>query len=107
LGTKEFKQALLRDHTVATEARAWESIGVREVRESQWDQLRCRLLEKISQKTRRDPRKSAPWKIQIAQQMKDHSDASNGWLAEKLGMGSAIYLSKHVGLARRKVKGKA
>ena len=32
---------------------------------------------------------------------------SNGWLADQLGMGSGFYLSKHVGLARRKVKGKA
>jgi len=39
--------------------------------------------------------------------MKASTDASNGWLATQLGMGSSIYLSKHVGLARKKVKGKA
>ena len=104
LGTKEFKQALLQDHAVATEARAWESVGVREVRETLWDRLLRQRLDKIPPKTRQDARKSAPWKIQVARQMKDHSDASNGWLAEKLGMGSAFYLSKHVGLARKKGK---
>jgi hypothetical protein len=40
--------------------------------------------------------------------MKAATDASNGWLAAQLGMGSGTYLSKHVGLARRTgVKGKA
>ena len=42
----------------------------------------------------------------LALQMKATTDASNGWLAAQLDMGSGFYLSKHVGLARRKVKGK-
>lgn len=52
-------------------------------------------------------RKSAPWKVKLAEQMKACTDASNGWLASQLGMGSPAYLSKHVGLARKRVKGKA
>jgi hypothetical protein len=45
--------------------------------------------------------------VKLTTQMKAATDASNGWLATRLGMGSAVYLSKHVGLACRKVKGKA
>lgn len=67
-----------------------------------------------------DTRKSAPWKVALAFHMKQHTSVSNGWLAEQLGMGSGVYVSKHVGLARgaghpaqklipifKKVKGKA
>ena len=36
----------------------------------------------------------------MAWYMKQYTSVSNGWLAEQLGMGSGVYLSKHVGLAR-------
>ena len=39
--------------------------------------------------------------------MTAETDAGNGGLAEQLGMGSAVYLSKHVSLASKKVKGEA
>ena len=80
---------------------------MREVRAAHWQKVLDRLREQIPAKTREDKRKSAPWRVQIAAQMKSDTDASNGWLAVQLGMGSAVYLSKHVGLARKKVKGKA
>ena len=107
LGTKDFKQTLLRDQAVAVDVRAWESDGVREIRQAQWGQVLDRLRQRVPAKESQDHRKSVPWKVQLAQQMKTSTDASNGWLAEQLGMGSAAYLSKHIGLARQKVKGKA
>lgn len=107
LGGKGFRQALLQDHAVAADARAWESDGVREVRRAQWQTVLDRLRQSLPAKGSQDRRKSAPWKVKLAQQMKACTDASNGWLAEQLEMGSATYLSKHVGLTQRKVKGKA
>jgi REP element-mobilizing transposase RayT len=107
LGGKDFKRTLLQDQAVAAATRAWESQGVREVRESQWQEALERLRRQIPAEQTRDPRKSAAWKVQLALQMKDTTDASNGWLATQLDMGSGFYLSKHVGLARKKVKGKA
>jgi putative transposase len=107
LGGKDFKQALLQDQAVAATARAWESSGVREVREAQWQTVLDRLRGAVPAKEMQDRRKSAPWKVKLAAQMKASTDASNGWLAAQLGMGSAIYLSKHVGLTKKKVKGKA
>ena len=44
--------------------------------------------------------KSARWKVAVAWVMKQHTSVSNGRLAEQLGMGSGVYVSKHVGLAR-------
>ena len=107
LGGKGFKQTLLQDQAVAADTRAWESNGVREVREAQWQAVLDRLRQGVPAKETQDQRKSAPWKVKLAAQMKTATDASNGWLAAQLGMGSGFYVSKHIGLARNKVKGKA
>jgi REP element-mobilizing transposase RayT len=107
LGGKDFKQTLLQDQAVAAETRAWESKGVKEVREAQWQTELERLRRQIPEAQTRDRRKSAPWKVQLALQMKDRTDARNGWLAAQLDMSSGLYVSKHVGLAKKKVKGKA
>lgn len=107
LGGKGFKQTLLQDQAVATVTRAWESQGVREVREAQWQAVLDGLRVQIPMEQRQDQKKSAPWKVQLATHMKALTDASNGWLAAQLDMGSGFYVSKHIGLARKKVKGKA
>ena len=108
LGGKEFKETLLQEQAVAADARAWESQGVREVREAHWQRALDRLRRGVPAKESADQRQSAPWKVALALQLKDATDANNDWLAAQLGMGSGMYLSKHVGLARRaKAKGKA
>ena len=48
-------------------------------------------------------RQSAGWKVAVAAHLKATTDVSNGWLAERLEMGSPTYVSKHVGLLRRGV----
>jgi len=101
LGTQAFKQILLQDQAVAASARAWESEGAREVREAQWQTALERLLASVPAEKRADRRKSAPWKVKLARQMKDTTDVSNGWLAQRLDMGSGFYVSKHVGLLKR------
>jgi len=42
-------------------------------------------------------RKSAAWKVAVATHLKSTTDVSNGWLASQLDMGTAAYVSKHVG----------
>ena len=37
----------------------------------------------------------------MAAHLKSTTDASNGWLASQLDMGTAAYVSKHVGLLLR------
>ena len=101
LGSREFKQALLKDHAVAAEARAWESQGVREVRRLRWEQLLGRLLAALPAAEKTAAAKAAPRKVAVAARMRQISDAPNGWLAEQLGMGSGFYVSKHTGRLRR------
>lgn len=107
IGGGEFKEALLRDQAVATEARAWESEGAREVRAAHWRKALERVLAEVPESCRADQRKSAPWKVAVAAHLKSTSDVPNGWLAEQLGMGSPFYVSKHVGLLRRNPAGEA
>jgi len=120
LGGPAFKKALLKDHAVAVEARAWESAGVREVREARWQETLEDAMSRLPAQVREGRQKSAPWKVAVAAHLKETTDVSNRWLAEQLDMGSPFYVSKHVGLLRqpghaarpwlnqlRKVKGKA
>jgi len=43
---------------------------------------------------------SAVWKAVVAWSMKSRTDASNGWLASALNLGSSTYVSKQAGLVR-------
>ena len=101
LGTPEFKQALLKDHAVAAEARAWDSQGVREVRRLRWEQRLAALLAAVPMAEKIATAKAAPWKVAVAARMRQISDVPNAWLAEQLGMGSGFYVSKHTGRLRR------
>jgi putative transposase len=107
IGGGEFKAALLRDHAVATEARAWQSEGVREVRAAHWQKALNEVLKGVPASARADQRKSAPWKVAIAAHLKATTDVPNRWLAEQLDMGSPFYVSKHVGNLRQKANGEA
>jgi hypothetical protein len=101
IGSDEFRKSLLKQHQQASEAHSWKNPETRERREARWSEALAPMLESISDSQRADRRKSAPWKVAIAVQLKATTDVSNAWLAEKLAMGSPIYVSKHVGLARR------
>jgi hypothetical protein len=101
IGSDAFRESLLQQHLQASAARTWEAPEAREEREACWNGALAALLEAVPDSQRDDHRKSAPWKVTIAAQLKARTDVSNAWLAEKLAMGSPIYVSKHVGLARR------
>lgn len=119
-GTEEFKAKLIAEHQLIAEARAWEAEGAEEVRRRHWQELLERMLEAMPPGAKADHAKSAAWKVAVAARMRESSDVANGWLAERLDMGTGAYVSKHVGLLRhtpehpaapllarlRKVKGK-
>jgi REP element-mobilizing transposase RayT len=103
LGSDEFKQALITDHALRAEAKAWEAGGAREIREAGWrERLRAGMavLGKTTAQTETDP-KSATWKIALAAWMKAQSQASNGWLVTELQMGAAGAVSRMVGKFNR------
>ncbi|HTZ20531.1 MAG TPA: transposase [Opitutaceae bacterium] len=106
IGSDAFRNSLLEQHQQASTTHSWRSLEVRKEREARWNLALSALLEAVPDNQRGDRRKSAPWKVSIASQLKATTDVSNAWLADKLAMGSPIYVSKHVGLARRGIYAK-
>ena len=103
LGTKEFKTALVHDHALAADTRAWESVGAREIREHLWEKRLAECLRELRKTAAdaRNDRKSAGWKIAVADTLKRTTQAPNGWLAVRLNMGSGAAVSQYVSQRRR------
>lgn len=103
LGTKGFKATLVRDHALAANTRAWESAGAQEIREEAWAKSLATCLKKIGQSAAKagTERKSAPWKVAVADELKRTTQASNSWIAAQLKMGSGRAVSQYVGKMRR------
>ena len=103
LGTKEFRAGLVKDHALAADTRAWETTGAREIKEQQWEERLAHCLRKAGKTTAntQTDRKGAEWKIVIADEIKRTTQATNGWIAEHLNMGSGTAVSQYVGLWRR------
>ena len=87
---------MIEDHDLTASARAWETGGAREVRRGRCDERQKAGLRAVGQ-PQADPAahpKGAPWKVAVAAWMKQNTEASNGWLAERLAMGSASRVSQ-------------
>ncbi len=90
LGSDEFKATLVHDLAVVADPRALETHGAREVKEQRWSRALETALQATG-KSRADlerDRKSAPWKLAVAAQLKRSTDASNQWLAANLNLGT-------------------
>ncbi|MFO8027919.1 MAG: transposase [Opitutales bacterium] len=94
LGSKSFKKGLLESEGLlkegSFEALKLEGKELREANEMQWEQLLERMLAAV-EKDAEDiaaEKKSAKWKVWIANGLKSHSSATNVWIAEKLKMGA-------------------
>ena len=104
LGTEEFKSDLVHDYQMAAAARALETAGAAEVRGIRWQEALTGAIGQLPAAARAGPdaaRKNAAWKVAVATYLKCTIDVSNGWLASQLDMGTAAYVSKHVGLLQR------
>lgn len=103
LGTRDFKAGLVKDHALAASTRAWASAGAREIREQQWTECLTAILKKAGKlvEQSRGDRKSASWKVAVADEMKRTAQVPNGWIASRLNMGSGRAVSQYVGKLRR------
>ena len=75
LGSAAFKKALVKDHAVAAESRAWESQGAHEIREQAWEELFQRALAVLGRKEgdlSAGPG-SARWKVALAVFLKERT----------------------------------
>jgi putative transposase len=103
LGSEGFKEALRQNHQLAADTRAWEHGGAREIREARWEAVlgkALQILNRTEAELTNGP-KSAVWKVTLAAFLKERTQVSNPWLAERLGFGRATYASRLVSAVRR------
>lgn len=96
LGTKAFKQELLRDEKRMGAVIKLGTNEAREARELAWE-LRLNACFKYLKKSQKDvvrDAKSAPWKVAIATHLKTTMLCRTGWLGESLGMGTDAGVSR-------------
>lgn len=102
LGTQDFKRALIKDHRLAAETRAWETGGAGEIREQAWEELWKQALSVLG-RTQRElsagPR-TEKWKVALVAFLKERTQASNAWLAARLGVKNPVYVSSLVSAMR-------
>ncbi len=102
LGSAGFKTTLIKDHALAAKSRAWENQGAREIREQEWEGLLMRALKVLNRNIAdlAKGKKSEQWKIAVLCLLKEKTQASNPWLAERLAIGRPAYVSRLVSAAR-------
>jgi REP element-mobilizing transposase RayT len=96
-GSKSFKQALVKEHKQVKAIRGALDKDAAEARELAWDDAVERCLRRLRRPAADVPttRKSAPWKVAIAAQLKATSTVSNPWLAQRLHMGDPDGVSRY------------
>lgn len=107
LGAADFKANLIKDHALVAQSRAWENEGARDIRERAWEELFRKAMGVLGRKERElgDGAKSASWKVAMAVFLKERTQVSNPWLAERLQIGRPMYVSRLVSAARHDPKG--
>jgi putative transposase len=106
LGSAEFKAALIDEHGVSAECRAWETSGAQEVRERRCRHALERALRGLgkSLEEAKTGRKSAPWKLAIAAWLKLNTQARTRWIAAALALGAPQALSRNLTHYRRSIQ---
>ncbi len=110
IGDDEWRKQVSRDHKQLMKEGALRGGGeAAELKELAWERALHKLLGS-SGKSRDDVRggkKSAAWKIDLAETLRRTTTATNGWIARQLRMGTSesvsVYLSRRRG-NRRKIK---
>ena len=99
IGSKEEKKALSKDLNEQHPDVHWEGRDLKELQEMQWEGLVKSLLKDAerTEKMIKSSKKGAPWKVEIAKQLRTQTTAGNGWIAKRLNMG---HLSRVTNLIR-------
>lgn len=103
LGSDAFRDELIQKHGLNAEVRAWGSPGATAMGAQKWSlQVECclKLLRRNDHELSIGP-KSARWKVAVATFLKERSQASNSWLAQRLHFDRPVYLSRLVSAAKR------
>lgn len=98
MGSKEFKEALLGDEKNMRACIELRMSDAREMRELVWEKslATCAARLDIDLNALGSERKAADWKVAIAGFLKQKMLCRNGWIAEKLDMGTEYGVSRYV-----------
>lgn len=106
IGSDEFKASLVKEFNLTGVLRSADPSGVREIRQTRWLAMLENGLKALNR--RRDEAlndlKSAPWKLALAAWMKSHTQVSNRWLSDQLGLGATAALSHNLTVYRRSLQ---
>lgn len=100
IGSIGWKRAIAKEHAHLALSRGVSDVAIREMRAARWNEALQQILAgngKAMSDIIRDA-KSAGWKIRAAKDLRETSDASYAWIAERLNMGAAasvrVYISR-------------
>jgi len=101
IGTPVWRETLAKEHAHRA---LTQPVGpeAREIKEAHWSQALNLLLEREG-RTREQAAedwKGVPWKIAIAQNLRQTTTATNRWIARELNMGSPSSVSQYLSLVR-------
>ena len=98
VGTRDFKKALVREHSQLAGQGRRLAAGLREAREAFWQEVLEELLRKLRRGLRElEPAgKSAAWKLALAAGLKARTTVTNRWLATTLHLGNMHEVSRKV-----------
>ncbi len=108
MGSQEFRAALLEDEKSIKACLELGVDEVKEMREIVWESRTKQCIETLGVSGSKTCRKSEDWKVAIAGVLKQKHLCRNGWLAERLDMGTGSSVSRYVGemLEGKRVKAK-
>lgn len=98
IASDSYKKELHKDFQKMEAAKDWGGRELQELNEISWDGLVIRWLKK-NRKTKNhitNDKKSAPWKIELARELRKQTSASNPWIARRLNMGDPSNVSRNV-----------
>jgi hypothetical protein len=99
LGSAAFQKALVTDERRLRKVVQRDRRDAIEARKLAWEARleQCFRVLKMAEKDIARAPKSAAWKVAIAGHLKRRLMCSNGWIAERLGMGVLFGVSRYVG----------
>lgn len=98
IGTKGFHKTIVGDEKELRTRFKLNQAEIREARELRWEAGLEQALEQLGKTAAQiaEDRKAAPWKVAIAALLKGHFTCTNGWIAERLTMGTGTGVSRYV-----------
>jgi len=98
LGSSQAKKDLSKDLLKSNPLVDWEGVDLKELNEARWEQIvldEMKHLKKEESEIDTSP-KGADWKVAIAKRLRKETTTKNPWIAHRLKMGHANYVSNLV-----------